>query len=1615
MFSVIAVEARAMRIRFTMRPFAVLFAMLTLALLASQAQTVDNWNGGNGDWNTAGDWSTGVVPNNGGGKTYNVTISNGEAETVTLNLGVTISDLTLGASATLQSSGSDSLTIASGGTFTNSGTLEFNTGANVLTMASGSTLNNESGATLQFSGSGSGLKITGTTNNDSDATITLEGGSTSTFTGSVNNSGTFQTGFSGGNNTVTVTGTFTNAAGATLELEGSGDVVNVNALSNAGMLTIDSGATLNITGGGQGVTDVVANSTIELNGDFNVINSGKSTSAIGNLTTVAGTLDVNNGLTNTITPSGGTLTIASGGSINLSDPTASITTLSITGSVNNSGNVTTGFSGGTNTVNVSGTFTNAAGAETILYGTNDTLNVNALSNSGDLEIGNGVGSGATLNITGGGQGVTDIVAGSTIEDFGNFNVINSGKSTWALANLTTVAGTLELNNNQSNTITPGGGTLTVASGGSLDLSDPSATTTSLAITGSVSNSGNFTTGFSGGTNTVNVSGTFTNVAGGELILYGTNDTVNVNALSNSGYLSIGNGVGSGATLNITGGGQGVTDVVAGSTINDFGMFNVINSGKSTWALGNLTTVAGTLELNNDQSNSMTPGGGTLTIANGGEIELSDGVATTTSLSITGSVSNSGTFATGFSGGTNTVNVSGTFTNAAGGDLTLYGSGDTVNIPTLSNAGTVQIGSDNSTPVLNITGTGTLTNSGNFDLEGGTLHFSSSTASLTGGGTVYLNFGGNTGSAITVGSSDTGTLTNVNNTIYGVGNFGNGTLNIVNQGTIDVNGSLVTGVVNTLTIQPGSSGLTNTGTLEASDPGSNGATLILEGTINNTKGTIQAAGQSGATATATVELASGAVINGGTLSTTTSGTNAGVLENTGAVTLNGVTISGTYTDTTDGTTTLEGTITNNGSIAMSGSTLSIGNSVTLAGTKGTVVLSNSASNLITAATSGLTLTNDNTIEGAGTIENMGIVNDGTISADQSTALIILPSSAGLTNKGTLSVSTGDTMEIGTSAGGALVNFSGTTLTGGIYKVSGILEFGASGTSLVTNDANITLTGSKAEIEDFAGQNILTDFATNAGGGSFSLAGGADFVTAGNFTNNGSLTAGAGSVFKVSGSLTNFSSSTDTLTGGSYTVGGKLEFAGADIVTDAASITMTGTGEILNTTNNSNGLTNLATITSAGTFVLTGKADFTTAGNLTADGTLSLASGSTLTVTGNLTNLSGGTLASGTYSVGGTLQLTSGNGSITTNAANLTVTGTAGKILDGTSNALSTLVNNTGSFTLSGGASLTTPVSTNFTNSGTVDVGTSSTLDVGDAYVQSKGTTTVDGTLTTGSDSGITVSSGTVYGAGTLNANVSNSATVNAGDSGKAGLLGITGSYTQLSSGTLNVSIGGTTLGTQYSQLKISGPASLGGTLTATLINKFTPTIGQTFTILTASSVTGTFTNSTIAINSSEQFDISYTSDSVVLTVVSTTPSNSNKTQTANEVASADPKHAVGWGTFVGAKNTLRHAIGMGVNQGVQASAIDVASGKAGLSDIRPGVPRVWEQVPVAPSWDHVKAVTVGETPHVATMQPDPVQHVDNWVGRSHAVPVQAPLAGWSGVRDAHRVPMRILPPMLPTIR
>jgi hypothetical protein len=650
--------------------------------------------------------------------------------------------------------------------------------------------------------------------------------------------------------------------------------------------------------------------------------------------------------------------------------------------------------------------------------------------------------------------------------------------------------------------------------------------------------------------------------------------------------------------------------------------------------------------------------------------------------------------------------------------------------------------------------------------------------LSGGGTVTLS---NNANNFIFGATTADTLTN-QETIQGAGHIGNGQLTLVNSGIINSNQTAG------MTIQA-NGGTTNTGTLEATS----GSTLGLVGmTVTNTGGTISANGSKLQEINAT--------INGGTVTLT----GASTLQMTNGIIHNGSTLNNSATGTIEvvaGTNTLGGTVNNpaggvikvdnnallileNGSYPKLGTVtlnstgnftdLEIGGAnVTLSG--GTVTLSNNANNFIFGATAADTLTNQETIQGAGHIGNgqMGLLNSGTILANQSTPLVIQPSTAGFTNNGTLQVNSGDLMHV---LGGPFTNFSGTTLTGGTYNVTGTVEIdqlGSTGGEIVTDAAHINLTGLSSSFVDAAGKDALSKLASTTAAGSFALAGGRNFTTAGNFTNNGALTIGTGSKFDVNGNLTNFSGT--TLTGGSYNVTGTLQFNSANVVT---------------------------------------------------------------------------------------------------NAANITLSGTSSKITDqgGAANALANFATNssTGSFTLSGGQTLTT--SGSFTNAGTLTVATGSTftLNGGGTYTQTGGTTTVDGLLKSSvTTAALNLNGGSLFGTGMLGFGVVDSGIITPADSKtSAGMLAVSGTYHQNSGGALNIAIGGTTPGTKYDQLNVTGAATLNGTLNLSLINGFVPTVGSTFEILNASSVSGTFsTVNGTKINASEHFVVACDTTDCDVTVAS----------------------------------------------------------------------------------------------------------------------------------------------------
>ena len=311
--------------------------------------------------------------------------------------------------------------------------------------------------------------------------------------------------------------------------------------------------------------------------------------------------------------------------------------------------------------------------------------------------------------------------------------------------------------------------------------------------------------------------------------------------------------------------------------------------------------------------------------------------------------------------------------------------------------------------------------------------------------------------------------------------------------------------------------------------------------------------------------------------------------------------------------------------------------------------------------------------------------GTISSNVSAGTLLLSGSGGLTNSGTLQVSSGALLHV---SGGPFSNFSGTKLTGGTYNVSGTLEIdelGSAGGEIVTDDANIILDGTAAKFVDDGSNSALTNLASITSKGSFTLAGGADFTTAGTLTNRGTLSVGAGSIFDVDGTLSNLAGT--ALTGGTYDVTGTLEFAGANIETNDAAITLTGkSAEIVNTTTGKSGLAKFANNDAAGMLTIEAGAKLSTVGSVSNAGSFTIGAGSTLTVGGRgvFTQTAGTTTDSGTLAASGGVALSGGSlfagGTITGNLVS------SGVVTPGASATKTGILTDTGTYTQNSGGSL-----------------------------------------------------------------------------------------------------------------------------------------------------------------------------------------------------------------------------------------------------------------------------------------------------------------------------------------
>lgn len=378
-------------------------ALLGSAQLAGSTIT-STWNGGTGNWSTPADWTPPTVPNNAAANTYDVTIASGASggDSVTLDTSPSINSLVLGGGSTGSSLSDQTLNPQ---TLTIAGPLTINSnGALGLTS---STVN--VGATS----SNAGAMNVGTNFISSTASIM-------SISGDLTNTGSITVGAAsppppGPSSTLTVAGTLTNQH--SLVIQGNlspfahayvGATANLGALVNNGNTIIEAGATLNVT---NEIANLPVGSSLSVGG---TINSGGNSHTLTGLSSIAGSLGFGNGQSNTITPTGGTLTLS--GNLG-ADPL-----FGTTGS---------------------------------LVGVPSTVTINGalvLTGTARIETSNG----SSLTVT---NGITDIPAGASISVQGAFSPTGLASIEGTLAYAPGPLGSGEAG---GGTITPNGATLTVS-------------------------------------------------------------------------------------------------------------------------------------------------------------------------------------------------------------------------------------------------------------------------------------------------------------------------------------------------------------------------------------------------------------------------------------------------------------------------------------------------------------------------------------------------------------------------------------------------------------------------------------------------------------------------------------------------------------------------------------------------------------------------------------------------------------------------------------------------------------------------------------------------------------------------------------------------------------------------------------------------------------------------------------------------------------------------------------------------------------------------------------------------------------------------------------------------
>jgi hypothetical protein len=1016
----------------------------------------------------------------------------------------------------------------------------------------------------------------------------------------------------------------------------------------------------------------------------------------------------------------------------------------------------------------------------------------------------------------GGTGRLEAHGGISLRGVGNATVSgrtidNFGQATW----MTNFNETVTFTNNA--VFKTAGATFTVQAGGNATLT--------LAGTGTLNNAGTFQTmdmDPTGGTTTLGI--TLHNTGTVEAVSGTLNMTSN---RSSTGVFT----ADAGATLNFTGGTHvlAVGSSVGGAGTVLFSSSSIVILGSYTASTG-LTISSGTTTFNADITlPTLTITGGTLT--GFGNVTVT-GLLTWTAGSITGPGQTTAAGGMAISGNNDkaldgrTLNNAGAATMTGNGNIVLVNNGVFNNLAT----GTFNLQSDAAVRTYSIfTTPGMFNNAGLFQKSGGTGYsymsqdafnnsgtvvVSSGILDLAGGGLSSGAFVTNAGGTLEFGAgyhilTADSSISGDGNVLFDSETFTN--FSMVDDGSFNVSGTTTLQATNqpfaypyvqfdqdvimgALNLSAGVEGDYSVGSLVVE------GNLTVNGLLSWTAGHMTGGGHT---------IANGGIVISGNAIKTLDGRfldNAGTAtwSNAGGITLDsgaiwnnlpGGTFAGNFTISSG--TFVFGTDTTLPTLTLAGGALGGTSTVTVTGllswTGGTM---NGGGR--TVANGGISLLgvdkglDHRTLDNAGTATWIGT---GNIGLDGFSVWNNLPGATFLAqNDATFGGGTfnnaGTLQKMGSTGTTTFSTFLNNTGTVDVARGTLALAGGGTNSAAYTVEMGATLA--------FAGGNqYLTPSSSLSGPGNV-LFSGANVEMLGSYRINGALTVSNGTLsFDTDIALAGLTLTGGTLTGaGDVAVNGLLTWLGGTMSgvgsTDAnGGMAISGNNKTLDT----------RTLNNAGNATWTGT------------GVIAFNNGALWNnLAGAVLDLqtTAGASGSGTFDNQGTVQ-------------KLTGTGTAG---------LGVLFINEGSVDIEAGR-LT--VSNGFTNTGSVTIGPGATLDVPThTYSENGGTTMLSGgVLNAGT---VDVEGGILSGPGTINGNVLNNGQLHVGGAGVTGILTINGTYTQRPGGTLVIQVGGSTPGTGFDKIAVSGQATLDGSLTVILLDGFVPGPLQ---IVTFQSHTGTF--------------------------------------------------------------------------------------------------------------------------------------------------------------------------------